>query len=161
MPSTKDITVGQRFGRWTVESVDGYKSVVVMCDCGTRKTKQASNLLHDGSKSCGCYRRDDRIARNMIAGQTQHPRYEAWAAMVNRCHRPNDTSYPHYGGRGIRVYEPWRDSAVFLAWLDANLGPCPPGSSLDRIDNDGDYAPGNLRWANNVTQRRNQRRSAA
>jgi hypothetical protein len=79
--------------------------------------------------------------------------------MVRRCEDPADRAYHNYGGRGIAVCPEWRDDpAVFVAYLRDTLGPCPDGHSLDRIDNDGDYEPGNVRWVDAVTQRHNQRR---
>jgi hypothetical protein len=83
--------------------------------------------------------------------------YNTWYAMVNRCTNPKNTSYARYGGRGITVYEPWlTDTMAFAEWIYANLGPKPERHSLDRIDNDGNYEPGNLRWADGSTQANNQ-----
>jgi hypothetical protein len=78
--------------------------------------------------------------------------------MVDRCTKPTHAAYANYGGRGIKVCPEWLDVTVFLAYLDAELGPCPPGHSLDRVDNEGDYVPGNLRWATRSEQSRNQRK---
>lgn len=79
--------------------------------------------------------------------------------MMRRCEQPDLADYLNYGARGIGVHEPWcTDPRSFLEWLDANLGPCPPGRSLDRIDNDGDYEPGNLPWADKTMQARNRRK---
>jgi hypothetical protein len=64
--------------------------------------------------------------------------------------------YPNYGARGITVCEEWHDPFAFYAYLDT-LGPCPEGYSIDRIDNDGDYEPGNIRWASSAEQRANSR----
>lgn len=77
--------------------------------------------------------------------------------MIARCENPSDHNYPGYGGRGIAVCADWRDPSVFIAWIEANLGPRPDGMSLDRWpDNDGDYEPGNVRWATAAQQRANQ-----
>lgn len=84
--------------------------------------------------------------------------YSLWASMLRRCDNPKQETYRFYGGRGVKVGEEWRTSFVsFAAYIDAHMGPCPPGMSLDRIDSDGDYRPGNVRWATAKQQRANQR----
>lgn len=93
------------------------------------------------------------------SGVTGH--YNRWLNMRRRCLDPRNVAFPNYGGRGISIHPDWiTDYAAFRDWVNANLGPCPEGQSLDRIDNNGDYAPGNLRWADRSTQNYNQRRAA-
>lgn len=85
------------------------------------------------------------------------PEYTAWAGMLQRCRNPKNAAYPDYGGRGITVCDAWRDS--FEAFY-ADLGPRPSARhSIDRIDNDGNYEPGNCRWATAKEQNRNTRRA--
>lgn len=86
--------------------------------------------------------------------------YRRWTNMMARCYSPTSISYPHYGGRGISVCEDWHDALNFVQYLDEFLGPCPDGWGLDRIDNDGNYEPGNVRWASRSTQNRNKRYAA-
>lgn len=81
------------------------------------------------------------------------PEYKSWTAMKTRCDNPKSTNYPGWGGRGIAYVSAWADFRQFLA----DMGPRPDGTSLDRIDNDGNYEPGNCRWATPTEQNRNRR----
>jgi hypothetical protein len=84
--------------------------------------------------------------------------YQLWKRINRRCYDPNADNYRWYGGRGIRVWEPWRrDAALFIDWVEQNLGPKPsPKHSINRIDNDGDYEPGNLDWQDAFGQAQNR-----
>ena len=84
---------------------------------------------------------------------TKHPMYKAWTGMRQRCNNPNNTAYPNYGARGIKVCERWNDFALFVA----DVGERPKGMTLDRIDPNGNYEPNNVRWATKSEQQRNQR----
>ncbi len=85
------------------------------------------------------------------------PLYARWLSMMNRCHNPQSTNWARYGGRGIIVCERWQDFAAFEQDILTTIGPCPPGLSIDRINNDGNYEPGNVRWATVSEQARNRR----
>jgi hypothetical protein len=91
------------------------------------------------------------------AGHPRHSKgriYGAWRKMLERCEDPNHDAYPWYGGRGIRVCERWHHFERFAEDMGEHPG---PGFSLDRIDSDGPYEPGNCRWSDNFTQRQNRR----
>lgn len=77
--------------------------------------------------------------------------------MMARCYNEAHAGFKNYGARGISVYRPWHDASVYIAWVEQNLGPRPPGHTMDRIDNERGYQPGNLQWATASTQIKNQR----
>lgn len=119
--------------------------------------KETAKLRKGSARSCGCLGRDVRRAQLTTHGQSTTKEYRAWHGMKGRCNNPNDKAYADYGGRGIRVCDRWNNS--FEAFL-ADMGAAPSANhSLDRINNDAGYEPGNVRWATVTTQLRNQRRT--
>src|SRR5215213_7131813 len=97
------------------------------------------------------------IAKKAIPYRLHHHElYGTWIMARNRCNNPRSPDYPRYGGRGIKVSDFWPNGRAFIDWVEENLGPRPEGHSLDRIDNDGDYEPDNLRWADNRQQGSNR-----
>lgn len=98
---------------------------------------------------------------------TDHYLYDTWRGIRQRCLLPSTAAYKDYGARGISVFEEWAEAPrgrhagrgfwAFASWVEQNLGERPDGHSLDRINNNGDYEPGNLRWADGLTQAGNKR----
>jgi len=124
------------------------------CDCGVSKAILAEVLRRGDTRSCGCLRRH---GNRRVHGQNHSHRktreYAAWANAKERCTNPKTRNYHRYGGRGIYMCDRWLNNpSAFLA----DMGPCPPGLSLDRINNNGPYAPENCRWADRLTQSRNK-----
>lgn len=119
-----------------------------------RQTKPVGQFGPDRSRSdglsnwCKDCKREAQAAR-----RAANPLRVVWQNMLARCENPDIPSYKHYGGRGIQVCGAWHDFDAFAAWIKRNLGERPDGMQLDRIDNDGNYEPGNVRW---VTQSQNQ-----
>lgn len=151
---------GRRFGRLVVVARGTNRGRKVMwvcrCDCGQQSVAQTADLTAGKHRSCGCLQLDTVT----FHGATHHgggksPEYLSWGGMKQRCLNPRSAKYAYYGGRGITIYDRWRDS--FEAFL-ADMGPRPgPGYSIDRLDPDGNYEPGNCRWATRAEQRANQR----
>lgn len=162
-----DLT-GRRFGKLIVLRrgetriyPSGSKAThwICRCDCGRESTPTTSTLNNGSSKSCGCVaarKAGDRERTHGLSGSTMH---RLWKSIKARCNNPKVRSYRNYGGRGIKMWPPWNASfRLFLAEILIEIGPKPsPKHSIDRIDNERGYEPGNLRWATNAEQSRNRR----
>lgn len=147
----KDVT-GRRYGRLLVIAKAPSRKVGAKwhgywecrCDCGATTIVQRAALTSRATTSCGCYQQEAIATRARTHGGAHWPEYRIWGSIVQRCTNPKNTAFHHYGGRGVQVCERWRRS---FGDFIADVGRRPePGMQLDRINNNGNYEPGNVRW---------------
>jgi len=156
MAYAKDIK-GQVFGRLTAVSYLTDGKWLCKCECGNEKIVRGNKLRNGNTQSCGCKRREVIKERNLTHNLTNDPLYSTWLGIKTRCFNTNHNKYFRYGGRNITMYSEWvNDFVSFRTYIKETLGDRPPGLTLDRIDNDSHYQPGNLRWADYVTQNNNR-----
>ena len=152
-------SVGDAFGRLTVtgyaETIKYVRRLLVSCSCGSELIVKIYDL-HDGTtKSCGCLQRDAFHSTITKHGHHGTPEYRIWKGIRSRCYTPSSRGYKTYGARGIVMCDRWRSD--FMAFL-SDMGPRPSDKhSIDRIDGNGNYDPGNCRWATVYTQTRNKK----
>ena len=161
--------IGSKHGRWLIlaeaeRDKNGQRQYLCRCDCGTERVVRKFPLLYGKTLSCGCLVVE--VVSSVNVRRTRHghakdnrvtKEYRAWAGMKSRCYDPKLSDYGIYGGRGITVCERWRDS--FEHFLQ-DVGMCPGVGrewSIDRIDSNGHYEPGNVRWATAKEQSNNTR----
>lgn len=153
----KNLT-GKRFGRLEVICRVGTgpgRSALweCRCDCGRIIKTTAHSLRICGTKSCGCLQKETVRAIMTKHGMYQSATYGIWEGVISRCNNPNNHAYNYYGGRGITVCDRWKSFENFLI----DMGERPGRKTIDRINVNGDYEPGNCRWASMKEQRRNCR----
>lgn len=167
MPSFNDLA-GQKLGRLTVLRRVANKSPahwVCLCDCGGASIVSSRSLTRTEkpTRSCGCIARETaasvasaRVKHGHATGGKRSKLLRTWDGMMRRCYKPNAKAYEHYGGRGIAVCQRWHSFSAFAE----DMGEPPSAKhSIDRIDNDKGYEPGNCRWASQAEQATNSRRN--
>jgi hypothetical protein len=159
----KDYT-GEKFSLLTAVSFshcDGRRSFWNFhCDCGNDFETRIDSVKRGYTQSCGCLRIERVSAACKKHGESNTKMYKVWAGIKDRCFREGAHSFKHYGGRGITMCSEWAESyETFRDYIYTELGEKPsPQHSIDRINNNGNYEPGNIRWATQSEQRRNQQR---
>lgn len=160
MPSKLDLT-GQKFSRLVAlrivgKSKSGEMIWRCLCDCGTETDVKLGKLRSSRTRSCGCLfdEGDNRLTHGEARKGKRSREWRIWDNAKSRCYNPRSTSFKYYGQRGITMCDRWRNS--FEAFLE-DMGRCPDGLTIDRIENDGNYEPGNCRWATRSQQNSNKR----
>lgn len=165
MKKTTENLVGKKFNKLIVESLDYVKQTkwgtvlywVCKCECGNTKSIRRDHLVLNKTLSCGCHRK--QLQTNLQHGECTNKyrtkEHSIWTGIKKRCFGEYDISYKHYGGRGITLCDRWLNYENFLA----DMGRCPKGMSIERIDVNGNYEPSNCKWATAKEQGLNKRTS--
>lgn len=153
---------GMRFTRLIALKVvgktkDNRPAWLCRCDCGNEVVVSEHSLKQNGTKSCGCYKRDMHLKSHYKHGRCGTRLYRIWNNMRNRCDRPSSDNYKWYGGRGISYEKEWSDFSSFAAWAIANG--YDDSLELDRIDTNGNYTPDNCRFVTHRMNCQNRRRA--
>jgi len=156
-----DLT-GQKFGRLEVKEFAGIRKNnyywTCLCDCGNFTEVASGNFKRDNTKSCGCLHKEVVSEMLITHGHSRRKHmsrtYNIWCGMLQRCNNPNSKRYKDYGGRGITVCHRWLES---FENFYADVGDIPDGTTFDRKNNDGNYEPGNWRFATWKEQNNNRR----
>lgn len=144
---------GQRFGKWLVGAYAGKSHWHCTCDCGERRLVSSYTLRKGTSSGCVVCKNPARTTH----GGARSRLHRIWLHMRRRCLKPKSAEYRQYGARGIKVCDAWHDFATFRDWALANG--YRDDLTIDRKDNDGNYEPGNCRWATYAEQNLNTRKN--
>jgi hypothetical protein len=149
---------GNRYGRLIAQElvrVEGKLKWKCLCDCGRTSDVLARCLTVGHTRSCGCFGLESK-ATNLQHGMHKTAIYKIWTGIISRCSNPNNQAWKHYGGRGIRICDEWRND--FMQFY-ADVGPRPSAKhSIDRYPNpNGNYEPCNVRWATQAQQIENRK----
>lgn len=169
MPKRLDI-VGDKYGRLTVISYShqdkhGKSQWKCLCDCGKEIVTSGAAMRKGNTTSCGCYNLERIAQLNYKHGgcgagvEFYHPNYQSWMAMLQRCYLETTNHWEGYGGRGITVQDSWKDEYTGLSAFTEDMGIRPEGTSIDRIDPNGNYTKENCRWEDDRIQAYNTRQS--
>lgn len=127
------------------------------CECGNETTLRSDSFTSGKTTSCGCVRIESVKKSLTIHGESGSNLYQVWWQIKNRCNNPKHPNFNRYGGRGITYFSEWNEYKSFRDYIKKELGVKPSSNhSIDRIDNSGNYEPGNLRWATPLQQTQNR-----
>lgn len=152
--------IGLKYNRWTIIGLAQNPSrntyVMCECECGNIRDRNLSTIVTGRSKSCGCLRKEVNSALHTKHGESYSKEYNSWRGMKERCNNPSNSHYQFYGARGITYLEDWESFDCFLR----DMGKCPDGFQIDRVDVDLGYSKENCRWVDKTQQAFNIRKKS-